>query len=139
MERVLAESKAGQAAQAKLDEQFGQEQQTFQQREQAIREKQAQFERDRPLMSAAQIEKQQQELGAEIRQFEEDFQAVQRQVLEAQQSEGRKVLVPARESLEAIARDMGLMAVFEAGAAGVLFIDAEADITDKVIEAVDSQ
>lgn len=139
MERVLQESAAGKAAQAKLEAQFGDEQQAFAQREQEIRQLRAALERDKPLMSKAQVEKKEGEIKARIEQFEKDFAETQREVMKAQQQEGQKVMEPARKAVNTVAEKKKLAAVFEAGQAGLLYLGDSADITDDVIKALDAQ
>jgi outer membrane protein len=139
MERVLQESQAGQEVQAKLEERFGEQQQAFAQRERDIRQLQASLERDKPLMSKAQVEKKEQEIASRIEAFEQDFQAIQKEVVQAQQSEGQKLLEPARAAVEKVAEEKKLGAVFEANRAGLMYLGESADITDSVIKALNAQ
>jgi outer membrane protein len=139
MERVLQESDAGKAAQAKLAEQFGDEQQAFGQREQEIRQLQAALERDKPLMSKAQVQKKEEDIKARVEQFEKDFSEIQRAVMKAQQEEGQKVLAPARTAVNSVAEKKKLAAVFEASQAGLLYLGDSADITEEVINALNAQ
>ena len=139
MERVLQESALGRAAQARLEERFGARQQPFAEEETAIRRLQQTLERDRPLMSRAQIEKTEQEIAERIARFESDFAEVQQEVVEAQQEEGRKIIAPAREAVETVARQKQLTVVFEANQAGVMYLDTGADITSDVIAAIDAK
>ena len=139
MERVLQESDPGKAAQAKLEAQFGDEQQAFAQREQEIRQLQSALERDKPLMSKAQVEKKENDIKSRIEQFEKDFAETQREVMKAQQQEGQKVMEPARKAVNSVAEKKKLAAVFEAGQAGILYLGDSADITDDVIKALNAQ
>jgi outer membrane protein len=139
MERVLQESDSGKQVQAALEERFGAQQQEFAGRERDIRQLQASLERDKPLMSKAQVEKKEQEIKTRIEAFEKDFQAIQKEVVEAQQTEGQKLLEPAREAVEKVAKDKKLGAVFEASRAGLMYLDESADITDSVIKALNAQ
>ncbi len=143
MERVFAQSPQGRAVQARLAEEFGDEQQAFARREQEIRQMQAQLERDEPLMSKTQLDKQQQEIDSLIAQFEADFAKVQEQVVKIQQEEGQKLMGPAREAIEVVAKQKSISAVFELSAfdpnrAGMLYFEegAEVDLTQDVIDAL---
>jgi outer membrane protein len=138
MQRVLEESALGKAAQATLEERFGDEQQAFAREEAAIRQLQQTLERDRPLMSATQVEKKEAELQSRIKAFEEDFAKIQQQLARAQQQEGNKILKPARDAVISVAKKRQLGAVFEANQSGVIYLDEEADITDAVIEVMDA-
>jgi outer membrane protein len=137
MQQVLERSALGKAAQAELEERFGEEQQAFAQEEAAIRQMQRDLERDRPLMSKAQVEKKEQEIQARIEQFEQDFSKIRQKLIQAQQKAGQEIMPPAREAVLAVAKERELDAVFEASEAGVLYLDEDGDITDAVIEALD--
>lgn len=143
MERVFAQSPQGRAVQERLNAEFGDEQQEFARREQEIRQMQARLERDKPLMSRAQLEKQEAEIKDLIAQFEDDFAEVQEQVAKIQQEEGQKLMEPAREAIETVAKEKGISAVFEVSTfdpnrAGMLFFEqgAEVDLTQAVIDAL---
>lgn len=139
MQRVLEESDLGKAAQANLQERFGDEQQAFAQEEAEIRQLQQALERDRPLMSESQLEKKEQEIQGRIKQFEEDFAKIQQQLMQAQQQEGQKILQPARDAVISVAKKRKLGAVFEANQSGVVYLDDNGDITKAVIDAMNAQ
>ncbi len=138
MQRVLEDSALGKTAQANLQERFGDEQQAFAEEEAAIRQLQQKLERDKPLMSTAQVEKTEQEIQSRIEQFEQDFAKIQQQLARAQQQEGQKILKPARDAVISVAKDRKIDAVFEANQAGVVYLDEDGDITDAVIKAMDA-
>jgi outer membrane protein len=146
MERVFAESPQGEVAQQRLQEEFGEEQRAFAAREREIRQMQARLERDKPLMSKAQLEKKENEIKTLIEQFESDFAAIQEQVAEIQQEEGEKLLEPAQQAIEAVAKEKGISAVFEINTfdpnrAGMLYFEqgSEVDLTEAVIEQLQGQ
>ncbi len=143
MERVFAQSTEGRAVQQRLNEEFGDEQREFARREQEIRQMQARLERDKPLMSQAQLEKQEAEIETRIEAFETDFAAVQEQVSKIQQEAGQKLMEPAQAAIAAIAEARNISAVFEVGTfdpgrAGMLYFEqgAEVDLTQAVIDAL---
>ncbi len=143
MERVFAQSPQGQAVQQRLTEEFGDEQREFALREQEVRQMQARFERDKPLMSKAQVEKTEAEIKERIKQLEQDFAEIQKEVAEIQQEEGEKLLAPAQKAIANIAKEKQIAAVFEINTfdpnrAGMLYFEegAEVDLTDAVIEAL---
>jgi outer membrane protein len=136
MQRVLQESRLGQAAQARLEERFGERQQPFAEEEMAIRRLQQNLERDKPLMSRAQVEKKEKEIAERIEKFEKDAGALQQELIKAQQEEGTKIIEPAREAVVTVAEKRKLSAVFEASQANILYLAKDADITEAVIEAM---
>jgi Skp family chaperone for outer membrane proteins len=143
MERVFAASPQGQAVQQRLAEQFGDEQQEFAVREREIRQMQARFERDKPLMSKAQVDKTEGEIKERIKQLEKDFADIQKQVTKIQQEEGEKLLEPAQKAIAAVAKEKKITAVFEINTfdpnrAGMLYFEqgSEVDLTEDVIAAL---
>jgi outer membrane protein len=118
MDRVLQESQLGQKAQAELEARFGDRRSPLQEEEIAIRQLQAALERDRPLMSTAQVEKKEQEIAERIQAFEKAFTELQKEVLAAQQEAGQEIIPPARDAITAVAKKKGLAAVFEASQMG---------------------
>jgi outer membrane protein len=136
MQRVLEESDLGQAAQAKLEERFGDDQEKFARAEGEIVQLQQALERDRPLMSKDQVEKKETEIKERIQTFEQEFAKIQRELAQAQQQEGSKILQPAREAVISVAKKRKLGAVFEANQAGVVYLDEDGDITEDVIKAM---
>ncbi|MEA3639584.1 MAG: OmpH family outer membrane protein [Lamprobacter sp.] len=138
MQRVLEESKLGKVAQANLQERFGDEQRSFAEEEAAIRQLQQTLERDKPLMSSAQVEKTEEEILSRIKQFEQDFAKIQQQLAQAQQQEGQKILKPARDAVISVAKKRKIDVVFEANQAGIVYLDEGGDLTDAVIKAMDA-
>jgi outer membrane protein len=145
MERVFAQSPQGRVAQQRLAEEFGDEQREFATREQEIRQMQARLERDKPLMSKAQLEKKENEITTLIEQFEKDFAEVQEEVSKIQQEEGEKLLEPAQEAIAAVAKEKNISVFeinsFDPNRAGMLYFEegSEVDLTDAVIEALDKE
>lgn len=139
MERVLQESAQGKAAQERLEKRFGAKQKPFAEEEAAIRQLQQTLARDKPLMSKSQVEKKEQEIKDRIAKFEKDFTEIQKEVMQAQQEEGQKILRPARDAVNRVAKDKKMTVVFEASQAGVMYFDKSADITEAVIKAMGAQ
>ncbi len=134
MQRVLKESQLGREAETRLEERFGKRTEPFAEREMAIRQLQQVLEREKPLMSEAQIEKKETEIRERIMAFEQDFSTVQRELMQAQQEEGVKILEPANQAVQAIAEQKKLSAVFESSQSGILYLNPKTDLTDEVIE-----
>jgi outer membrane protein len=139
MDRVLKESQLGRAAEQRLQEQFGDDTTAFATEEQAIRQAQQALERDKPLMSQAQLEKKEAEIKTRIRDFEKKFSEVQRELMKVQQEEARKILQPAKVAIEAIGQQMKVGAIFEKNQSGMLYLDPKRDITDQVIQWMNKQ
>jgi outer membrane protein len=138
MQRVLEDSDLGKAAQANLEERFGDDQQKFASAEAEIVQLQQALERDRPLMSKDQVEKKEKEIQERIQTFEQEFAKIQRQLAQAQQQEGAKILQPARDAVITVAKKRKLGAVFEANQAGVVYLNEDGDITEEVIKAMNA-
>jgi outer membrane protein len=134
MQRVLKESQLGRDAEARLEERFGERTKPFAEEEMAIRQLQQTLERDKPLMSEAQVTKKETEIRERIQAFEKNFSTVQRELMQAQQEEGAKILEPADKAVKAVAQQKKLSAVFESSQSGILFLDPQTNMTDAVIE-----
>lgn len=138
MDRVLQESKLGQDAQAQPEARFGDRRAPLQEEEIAIRQLQASLERDRPLMSTAQVEKKEKEIAERIQAFEKAFTELQKEVITAQQEAGQNIIPPAREAINVVAKKKDLATVFEKSQMGVLFVSDRIDITAAVIKQMDA-
>ncbi|NKN31715.1 OmpH family outer membrane protein [Marichromatium bheemlicum] len=137
MQKVLEESRIGQQVQQQLREDFEPRGRTLAEEEQTLMQMQQSLERDAPLMSEAQVEKQRTELKARIATYQKEAAQLQRELMKAQQEKGREVVVPAREAVNAIAKKRGLDMVVERGQNGLLYIDDGLDLTEAVIERLD--
>jgi outer membrane protein len=138
MQRVLEDSDLGKAAQANLQERFGDDQQAFAKAEAEIVQLQQALERDRPLMSKDQVAKKESEIKTRIEEFEQEFAKIQRELAQAQQQEAGKILQPARDAVISVAKKRKLGVVFEANQAGIVYLDENGNITDAVIKAMNA-
>ncbi|MBO8085641.1 OmpH family outer membrane protein [Marichromatium sp. AB32] len=137
MQKVLEESRIGQQVQEQLRKDFEPRGRALAEEEQTLMQMQQSLERDAPLMSEAQVDKQRTELKERIAAYQKEAAQLQRELMKAQQEKGREIVVPAREVVNAIAEKRGLDMVVERGQNGLLYIDEGLDITEAVIERLD--
>lgn len=137
MQTVLDESQLGKQLQEELRGAFEARGRAIAEEEQTLMQQQERLERDAPLMSEDQLKKQRGELESAIRAYQQKAAALQRELLQAQKEKGRKVMTPAREAIETIAKKRDLEMVIERGQMGLLYIDDGLDLTDEVIKALD--
>ena len=137
MQRVIEQSKLGQRLQEQLREEFEPRGQALAQEEQEIRQRQQTLERDGPLMSADQVSKEEAEIDTRIKAYQEKATALQQEIMKVQQEKGREIIVPAKDSINAIAKKKKVGMVIEPGMSGLLYVDETLDLTSDVIKHLD--
>jgi outer membrane protein len=137
MQRVIEQSKLGQRLQEQLREEFEPRGQALAQEEQEIRQRQQTLERDGPLMSADQVSKEEAEIETRIKAYQEKATALQQEIMKVQQEKGREIIVPAKDSITAIAKKKKVGMVIEPGMSGLLYVDETLDLTSDVIKHLD--
>jgi outer membrane protein len=130
--RILEGTPAFQAAQKKLEDEFGPRQRELQAMQQKLRAQQEQFQRDAPVMGEAE----RLELERQIRDGQRDLQRTNNTLVEdlnlRQQEELGKLQRDAIEMAQKYARDQKYDIVF---AEGVLYASTAIDITEAVLKA----
>ncbi|MBK1644726.1 molecular chaperone Skp [Thiocapsa imhoffii] len=139
MQQVLEESKVGKRVQEQLRAEFEPRGQALGEEEQAIRQLQMNLERDGPLMSADQVSAQEAEIQTRIEAFQEQANAIQLEVAKAQQEKSREIIIPARDSINAVAKKKKVGVVLEPGMSGLLYVDEALDLTGDVIKDLDAK
>lgn len=139
MQRVLEESKLGQRLQKQLRDEFEPRTKDLAAEEREIAQMQQALNKDKPLMSKEQIAKREQEIKDRIEAYQKKALPIQQELMKAQQEKGREILGPAREVLNAVAKNKKLGVVFERGAAGLLYVDEGLDLTAEVIKQLDAK
>jgi outer membrane protein len=137
MQRVLEQSKLGQRLQEQLREEFEPRGQALAQEEQEIRQRQQTLERDGPLMSADQVSKEEAEIETRIKAYQEKATALQQDIVKVQQEKGREIIVPAKDSITAVATKKKVGMIVEPGMSGLLYVDETLDLTADVIKHLD--
>jgi outer membrane protein len=130
--RILEGTPAFQAAQKKLEDEFGPRQRELQAMQQKLRAQQEQFQRDAPVMGEAE----RLDLERQIRDGQRDLQRTNNELVEdlnvRQQEELGKLQREAIEMAQKYARDQKYDIVF---AEGVLYASTAIDITEAVLKA----
>jgi len=139
MQKVLEQSKLGKQAQETLKEKFGPKSEELGKTEQALRQQQQSFERDKPLMSRDQIAKKEGELKAKVEAFQKDAVAAQQEVSKEQKKLGDAIIKPTQEIIDALSKEKKVSVVFERHQSGLLYIDSGLDLTDEVIKRLDAK
>lgn len=138
MQTILEDSKLGQRLQEQLRAEFEPRGKALGEEEAAIRQLQLDLERDGALMSAEQVKKAESEIETRIQLYQDRGNALQQEVLKVQQAKSREILEPARDSINAVAKDKKLGVIIEPGMAGLLYVDDSLDITQEVIKHMDA-
>jgi outer membrane protein len=132
LNRLVEQSAGFQAAQKKLEDEFGPRQRDLQAMQQRLRDQQERFQRDAPVMG----EEERTSLERQIRDGQRELQRTNNEIVEdlnlRQQEEMGKLQRDAIEMAQRYARDQKYDLVL---ADGVLFGSAAVDITDAVLKA----
>ena len=137
MERVLQESDRGKAVQTTLEERFGEQQQAFAEREREIRQLQAALDRDKPLMSKAQVEKKDRISNPASKPSKKTSPRCRKRSWQHSNRKDRNCWSRlARRSIRSQRKkDWGR---FEASRSGLMYLGESADITDDVIKQMNA-
>lgn len=139
MQQVLEQSKLGKRLQEQLRKEFEPQAKVFAEDEQQIQALQQSLERDKALMSKDQLAKKQKEIQTRIEDYQKKTLPIQQELMKVQQEKGREIVTPAREAVNAVAKEKKLGMVVERGLAGLLYIDGSLEITADVIQEMDAK
>lgn len=138
MQKVLEDSKLGKALQEELRKEFEPRAKEFGAEEQAIQKMVQDLERDKPLMSKDQVAKKEKEIQGRIEAYQKKVAPLQQELMKTQQEKGRKIVGPARQAVNDVAKKKKLGMVVDQGQAGLLYMDESLDITADVIKQLDA-
>lgn len=139
MQVVLDKSKMGQEAHASLEEKFAGRENKLTEEEQSILRMQNTLNRDQALMSEEELDKKKAEIQGRIGKLRQEAAKAQQELAAEQQKLGKAILEPAGATIEAVAKDKGVTAVFERRQSGLLYIDEGLDLTAEVVKRLDAQ
>ena len=139
MQKVLEQSKLGQRLQEHLRKEFEPKARQFAEDEKQIQTMQQSLERDKALMSKDQLAKKEKEIQALIENYQKKTLPIQQELMKVQQEKGREIVVPAREAVNAVAKQKKLGMVVERGLSGLLYLDDSLEITADVIKEMDAK
>lgn len=100
----------------------------------AIAQMQKDFARDEAIMSESQRNTRQQAIQERMKAYEKLAADLQQQINQQRLALAEKALGPVQEAIDAIAREEGVIAVFERSESGLLYLQDGRDLTAKVIE-----
>ncbi|WP_295399798.1 OmpH family outer membrane protein [uncultured Thiocystis sp.] len=139
MQKVLEQSKLGQRLQEQLRKEFEPKARQFAEDEKQIQTMQQSLERDKALMSKDQLAKKEKEIQALIADYQKKTMPIQQELMKVQQEKGREIVGPAREAVNAVAKQKKLGMVVERGLSGLLYLDESLEITAEVIKEIDAK
>ncbi|HEY8555143.1 MAG TPA: OmpH family outer membrane protein [Burkholderiales bacterium] len=134
LRQVMIKSQAGQRAKNEIEKLIAERRATLKREEQAIREMQQAFEKEKLLLSESQKQAKQKEFEEKVRAFQQAQLEAQREVERHEREFARKAIPEVREIIREIAREQKLTLVFEKNEMPVLYAVDGPDITDKVIQ-----
>lgn len=134
MQRVVANSRDGKAAEKKLNDLLTKKREQFKPQEEQFQKLRGELESQQFVLSPEALEERQIELAQLKSKLERDLQAAQEEV----QIERRKMLAPLlrriQEVIAAIGKTEGFVMIVERQQPGVLYFNESLDITEMVIK-----
>jgi len=134
LRQVMTQSQAGQRAKSEIERLIAERRATLRREEQAIKDMQQAYEKDKLLLSESQKQAKQREFEEKVRAFQQAQLEAQREVERQEREFARRTIPEVREIIREIAREQKLTLVFEKNEMPVLYAIDGPDITDKVIQ-----
>lgn len=134
LRKVMTQSKAGQRVKGEIEKMIAQRRESLQREEQALKDLQQAYEKDKLLLSESQREAKQREFQEKVRAFQQARIEAQRDIEQEEREFARKVIPEVRKIIGELAREQKLTLVFEKNEMPVLYAADGPDLTDKVIQ-----
>lgn len=139
MRRVLTETNAGKRVKGEIEKTVKQRQESLQREEQALKDMQQSYDKDKLLLSEAQKQAKQKEFEEKVKAYQQARAAAQREIDQKEQEFTRKAIPEIRAIIRDLAREEKLMLVFEKHEQPVLYAADGPDLTERVIQRLDAQ
>ena len=139
MQRVIDDSKAGQAAQKRFQQAMLTEKRRLEKEEQALRKMQEDFQRDAAVMSDQQRDKKQQKMRDRMQGYQSMVEDAKRKMQEQNASVEKEIIAPVGDIINDIAKQQKLGGVFDRRQSGLLFAAESLDLTAEVIKRLDAK
>lgn len=139
MQRVIEESKLGKQAFAALQEKYAEPQAALEKEEKSILQLQQSLSRDGALMSQAELDKRKAEFQERVSQIQRKAAMAQQELSQDQAKLGGNIIKPAQEIITELGKERNLTAIFERTQSGLLYVEADKNLTDEVIKRLDAK
>ena len=139
MQRVIEESKLGKQAFAALQEKYAAPQAALEKEEKGILQLQQSLARDGALMSQAELDKRKAEFQERVSQIQRKAAQAQQELSQDQAKLGGGIIKPAQEIITELGKEKKLTAIFERSQSGILYVEADKNLTDEVIKRLDAK
>ena len=138
MQRVILESSLGKAMQGRVQEYVRSKTGELQQEQQALQREQADLENQRSVLSAEAYTNRRNDLEQRALAFRQRSEAADREYQRIYQEEMKKFIAQAAPVIEIIGQENNFTLVFDRNDQGLLFFDRTLDITDMVLQRLDT-
>lgn len=136
LQRALNVSEAGQAARARIAGKAGDYQKTIQGRQEELKKLQAEFEKQKMLLSKEAIADKERDYQQKVKEFQRFAKDAQEELQQEDAQATRRILEEVRKVVEKIGSQSGYAVILEKSS--VLFFAEGIDMTDQVIKAFDA-
>jgi outer membrane protein len=134
MPRIMKATGIAEKAEAKARQGIAAAESKLEAEQQAIVKLQQDYKRDEAIMSESQRKSKQQALQSRMQAYQKMAVDQQNKLKKSQMELAREELKPVQKAIGKIAEEEGLNAVFDRSESGLIFIDRNMDLTDRVIK-----
>ncbi len=139
MQKVVKESKAGQAALKKLNQKFAALQKELQAKEAELKKFKEDLEKKAPLLSPEARQEKEREYQKMLREYKAKREDAQFEIRQAEQKALKPIMKDLRGIVFDYAKKMGFDLILEKNMPGVYYTSDKIEITQKIIELYDQK
>ncbi len=139
MGRVVMESELGKASQARFEEFYQGKLNELQQEGQALERERTTLENQRSVLSEQAFTERRNALQQKVLSFQQKQDAADREVQRLQQEETGRFIQQVIPIIQEIGRERGYTLILDRNDDGLLFFDSSIDLTDQVLQALDTR
>ena len=136
MPRIMEATGIAKKSEAEAKQGIAEAQTKLEAEQQAIVKLQQDYKRDEAIMSESQRKSKQKALQSRMQAYQQMAVDLQNKLKKSQMEFARVALKPVQKAIGKIAEEEGLNAVFDRSESGLVFIDKNMDLTDRVIKSL---
>ena len=139
MNRVVMESALGKASQARFEQFYQSKLNELQQEGQALERERTTLENQRSVLSEQAFTERRNDLQQRVLAFQQRQESAEREVNRLRQEETQRFIQQVIPIIQEIGRNQDYTLILDRNDDGLLFFDSSIDLTDQVLQALDSR
>lgn len=139
LQRALNEVAEGQAAKAKLKNQFDQAQARLDKEQKQLQARKEELDKKRLAMDEATLRKNMEALDADLKRVAGLYAQLQKELSEAEQKATKEIFAKMQKVTADIAQKEGFTYVFEANESGIVYAPPSLDLTNDLVRTYNAQ